>query len=274
MESRNKHPSDGNNLDKNPDVAIEMPETVQQMTSDDPFGESIDVLERIRAVLLCCNRTFPEEGIAAVIMQFYRGPLMEDVLDRMWLVGKLARETELAPERYNDCVHELANYVDTFQHCHFFVIRSMAMFSMMAFGQGEFIYAILCHTLPFFMILAQRTVYPDGIAFLMLLNIAMFRSLHNDSPVDLAAEARGANQLMERALDAGLANVILEVKDACVGLGRSPRELHIIHNALRGTLQYIVQRPSHPHSDQLEQLMQAFLSLREHLDALEEDEMS
>ncbi|GKY92228.1 hypothetical protein MPSEU_000194000 [Mayamaea pseudoterrestris] len=76
------------------------------------LNPSIDVLELMRATLLCCNRTFQEQGIARLICGFHKDLIGESVALR---IRAIQRETmrwpDLSLEESEGFATEIVQYV-------------------------------------------------------------------------------------------------------------------------------------------------------------------
>jgi hypothetical protein len=110
-------------------LLIKRPRQESDELSSQPSDRPIDISNQIRTTTLCLNRIFQEQGLTHLILEFYQGVIMIDVINQMQAnCMVLVRSTEIT-HLTETLTQQVLNYVQYYSECPLFVYMTLKILS-------------------------------------------------------------------------------------------------------------------------------------------------
>ncbi|GKY92163.1 hypothetical protein MPSEU_000187600 [Mayamaea pseudoterrestris] len=224
----------------------------------------IDVALQIETTAMCCNRQFPESGITRAIVDRYNDYLVQDVIERILMIGKSfgnVQKTESKDIR----IQEVAQYVSFYRHDDLFMLNAMAALSFLALKleHEDFICKVLTCTNGAFIESARRQIYPHGMGFVTLLSASIFYSADT---IFLAVDSGPwSQQFFDQLVDTGLVDILLATLDDALAMDRSEYIFKILRKSFESSINYMELRMTEQQDEIHPQLEQGLAIIRDRL---------
>jgi hypothetical protein len=230
----------------------------ERKVEEDITDAPINVLHQIRTAVLCCNRTFEEQGISRIIVDYYKDHLFRDVGLRILRIGSTVREKPILMEQRRALAGEIVSYLELYRHMDKLIQVAIVALLLIKRNEDDFVCEILSRAIDIFMEPVRRQFYRLGLSFALLLSSSIFSSAAALTPI---APEEWSHRLVEQLLDAGLVDLLINVSNESM----EDIEYVLRFTIFQGFLSYLRSRPTHQHYARIPILQQRMLVLYGHL---------